>query len=64
MYEVSAQINGNSVIRINLNEDFEPEPQKMIEEADKNLKILFLCSPNNPTGNVYDEKLVVALLKG
>jgi histidinol-phosphate aminotransferase len=64
MYEVSAQINGNKVVKVNLRENFEPDVDAIIKQADKNLKILFLCSPNNPTGNLYRPDLVERLLKG
>lgn len=64
MYEVSAQINGNEVVRVNLLENFEPDVEAILDKADKNPKILFLCSPNNPTGNVFRPDLVERLLNG
>ncbi|MDD4778116.1 MAG: histidinol-phosphate transaminase [Fermentimonas sp.] len=48
MYEVSANINNVNIIRVPLNSDFE---LKIDEILSHNAKCLFLCSPNNPTGN-------------
>ncbi|WP_298148492.1 histidinol-phosphate transaminase [Flavobacterium sp.] len=48
MYEVSAAINNIRVNRIPLTVDFELDVSKILEQQSK---ILFLCSPNNPTGN-------------
>lgn len=48
MYEVSAAINNIRVNRIPLTADFELDVSKILAEP---CKILFLCSPNNPTGN-------------
>jgi histidinol-phosphate aminotransferase len=52
MYEVSAAINDLNVIRIPLNEDFQIDLQKARKYfSDSHLKIIFICSPNNPTSN-------------
>ncbi|MFY7666840.1 histidinol-phosphate transaminase [Flavobacterium sp.] len=48
MYEVSAAINNIRVNRIPLTADFELDVSKILAQPSK---ILFLCSPNNPTGN-------------
>ncbi|OYQ44850.1 histidinol-phosphate transaminase [Flavobacterium aurantiibacter] len=48
MYEVSAAINNIRVNRIPLTAEFELDVSKILEQQSK---ILFLCSPNNPTGN-------------
>ena len=52
MYEVSASVNDVKVIKIPLNESFQIEIEK-VEPClpDKNLKLIFICSPNNPTSN-------------
>ena len=54
MYEVYAQINDAEIISIPLESDFQPDSQKILETAEE-AKILFLCSPNNPTGNSFDD---------
>jgi len=52
MYEVSANINDVELINLALNEDFQIDLETLKPYLnDKNLKIIFICSPNNPTGN-------------
>jgi histidinol-phosphate aminotransferase len=53
MYEVCAAIHGTPLIKIPLTEDFQiPVNDLKPYFSDKNLKIIFICSPNNPTGNL------------
>lgn len=53
MYEVCAAIHGTPLIKIALTEDFQiPVNDIKPYFSDKNLKIIFICSPNNPTGNL------------
>jgi len=63
MYEVAANIHGAEVRKIPLNGDFQPEPALILKEADENTKLLFLCSPNNPSGNLLDEEKVGELAR-
>ena len=52
MYEVSANINDVELINVELNEDFQIDLETLKPYfEDDNLKIIFICSPNNPTGN-------------
>jgi histidinol-phosphate aminotransferase len=52
MYEVSANINDVELINLNLNEDFQIDLEALKPYLqDENFKIIFICSPNNPTGN-------------
>jgi len=53
MYEVSANMNAVELMKIPLNSDFQID-RKNLESyfLDKNLKLIFICSPNNPTGNL------------
>jgi len=53
MYEVSAQINAIEVVKINLTEEFELPETGAILNAVNSRGLLFVCSPNNPTGTVY-----------
>ena len=53
MYEVSAEINDVGIKRANLTEDFRLDRAKIESEIDENTKLLFICSPNNPTGNSF-----------
>ena len=54
MYEVSAAINDVSVLKVPLNDRFELNVDEILEEisACADIKLLWICSPNNPTGNV------------
>lgn len=51
MYKVSANINNLDVKEVLLTESFQLQPDKILKETDENTKLLFLCSPNNPTAN-------------
>jgi histidinol-phosphate aminotransferase len=52
MYEVSASVNDIEVIKIPLDDNFQIDLQNVIPLfTDRNLKMIFICSPNNPTGN-------------
>lgn len=66
MYEVSANIHDVGIQEVILNEDFQlniPEILNVLEnDTQKNIKLVFLCSPNNPTGNVLKEQDILAIL--
>jgi len=51
MYKVSANINNVGIKEVMLTEKFQLQPEKIREAADESTKLLFLCSPNNPTAN-------------
>lgn len=51
MYEVSANINDVYIKKVPLTPDFQLDLPAIEEAVDDNTKIIFLCSPNNPTGN-------------
>ena len=53
MYEVSANINDVKIKRIPLLPSFELDVEGILESMDKNSRLLFICSPNNPTGNSF-----------
>lgn len=55
MYEVSASVNDIKIIKIPLNERFQLDLEKTKPYfSDNNLKLIFICSPNNPTGNCME----------
>ncbi|MBP7389858.1 MAG: histidinol-phosphate transaminase [Chitinophagales bacterium] len=53
MYEVSANINNVSVINISLLPSFDLDVEKLLETFSPSAKLLFICSPNNPTANSF-----------
>ena len=62
MYEVSANINDVQIKKINLTEDFQLNVEGILNAVDENTKLLFICSPNNPTGNNMNRGDVEILL--
>lgn len=54
MYEVSACLNNIQVIEVPLELDYQPNVEGILAAQSERTKILFLCSPNNPTGNDFD----------
>lgn len=63
MYGVLANINAVENKEVLLSENFQPQIEKLMEAVDENTKIIFLCSPNNPTGNSFSDESVAYLLK-
>jgi histidinol-phosphate aminotransferase len=63
MYEVSAGINDIKVKEVALTEDFQIDADKVLATIDKNTKIIFICSPNNPTGNCVKASAVTKILQ-
>ena len=63
MYEVLANINNVEEREINLTDDFQPNIEEILKIEDENSKILFLCSPNNPSGNSFSNNSIEILLK-
>jgi histidinol-phosphate aminotransferase len=53
MYEVLANINAIDILKVNLSGTFEPKVDDILATANSKSKILFLCSPNNPSGNSF-----------
>lgn len=51
MYKVCANINDVQIKQINLIKDFQLDVKRILESIDNSTRLLFLCSPNNPTGN-------------
>ena len=62
MYKVSAEINDVEINEVLLTTDFQLNTQRIFEKIDERTKLLFICSPNNPTGNSMrrDEILKIA----
>lgn len=62
MYEVSANINNVLVKKIPLLENFQLDIQAIAEAIDGNTKMIFICSPNNPSGNAIERKDIEIIL--
>ena len=62
MYKVLAGINNVENREVLLTKDFEPNVSEILRVADDRSKLLFLCSPNNPTGNSFSNSSVRELL--
>lgn len=54
MYEVSAAIQNIEVKKVALTKNFELDDNAILSSVDANTKLIFLCNPNNPTGNLLD----------
>lgn len=62
MYGVSADINNIAVDEVLMTETFELNVPAILDAVTPQTKLLFLCSPNNPTGNILSKKQVETLL--
>ena len=62
MYEVCAAINNVEYRKVPLDEAFRFRADDMLRKADAQTKLMFLCSPNNPTGNSLDRAEMERLL--
>lgn len=63
MYSVLANLNAIENREVLLDLDFQPDLDEISRTADSRTKLLFLCSPNNPTGNLITSDKVLRLLK-
>ena len=62
MYEVSANINDIAIKRVPLTEEYQLNLEGIAEAIDEHTKLIFICSPNNPTGNSMNRDDVETLL--
>ena len=63
MYAVAADINDVKVRGVQLEPDFSLPAEALLAAADENTKLLFLCSPNNPSGNAYEPAQLLELVR-
>ncbi len=63
MYEVCAAINDIAVLKVLLTDDFELDMHKIKKSINKKTKLIFICSPNNPTGNSFSTSDIKDLLE-
>jgi histidinol-phosphate aminotransferase len=62
MYEVSASVNNIEIKRINLTADYQLNVEEICAQINENSKLIFICSPNNPTGNKLNRDSIYAIL--
>lgn len=63
MYEVSASIHDVVIDKISLTADYQLDVDAVLAATTPDTKIIWICSPNNPTGNVMKDESIEAILK-
>lgn len=63
MYEVCAHINDVEYRPVLLDEGFQMNARKLLDATDSHTKVIWICSPNNPTGNCMQRQEVETVLK-
>lgn len=64
MYKVCADINNVEYRGVPLTADWQFEPKALLAATDENTKVIWICSPNNPTGNDFPRELIHEVLTG
>lgn len=64
MYQVCADINNIEYRKVRLTEDFQLDVDALFKAVDSKTKVIFLCSPNNPTGNAFPKEEIIRVLNG
>ena len=62
MYEVSASINNIPVKKVNLTSNYQLDTDSILNSVDNTTKLIFICSPNNPTGNKLNRADIIKVL--
>ena len=62
MYQVAAEINNVNIFEVPLKNNFQINDDLVLSTINKNIKIIFICSPNNPSGNILDQNSVKSIL--
>lgn len=63
MYKVSAAVNDVENVEVPLTPEFQLQPDEILAASNSKTKLLFLCSPNNPTGNLMDQQDIIRLIE-
>ena len=63
MYEVSASVNNIEIQKINLTPGYQIDTDKIIASINQKTKLIFICSPNNPTGNVIERASILKIIE-
>ena len=64
MYKVCADINDVEYRTVLLDDTFQTTADRLLAACDKNTKLIWICSPNNPTGNNIDRREIIKTLEG
>ncbi len=62
MYKVAAATNDIEMREVQLGDNFELPVEELLKAADENTKLIWICSPNNPTGNSFAKSDIVEIL--
>lgn len=62
MYQVSADINDVPIVKVPLTPDFQIDTKKVLEGITEKTKIVWICSPNNPSGNLLQREAIFEIL--
>lgn len=63
IYQVQCDINNVPTIQVALDEQYQPNTESILEACEESTKMIFLCSPNNPTGNTLDKEKVLHIVR-
>lgn len=63
MYEVSASVNNIEIQKIPLTPDYQLDTDKIIAAINPKTKLIFICSPNNPTGNLINRQAILTIIE-
>jgi len=62
MYSVCADLNNVEIISVPLTASFEIDLEAVLAKINEDVKLIFICSPNNPSGNIFDKIAVRTIL--
>lgn len=62
MYQVCAETNDVEYRRVPLDDKYDFSPEALLAACDENTKLIFICSPNNPTGNAFSRAKIEKVL--
>ena len=63
LYDIAAYLMGGIAVKVPLTKDFEHDFQAFVEKVTAKTKIIFVCNPNNPTGNIMSQDKVIYLVE-
>lgn len=63
MYQVCADVNDIEYRAVPLTADFQLDRQALVDRVDARTKVIWICSPNNPTGNAFDVEEITWFLE-